>query len=311
MNKQITLRLSIWITAGVILFLMRGSGICEQTEHKLITGFTRDSFYGANINDAKFSMELLTRKLVGKMESKVKSIPTVSIMVYDGLPDIEKGVKNGNLDMIILLPIDYIHLRNKVNIEPLLISVHSENLMEDLVLLVNKEQKITKLLQLKNRNIIMDLGDMSGMVKIWADVILFREGLKSSGEFYGSIKNVSKASKAVLPVYFKQVDACIVTGKAFRTMVELNPDIGRKMQVLAKSKGMPSNIVCLRRNYRDADFRENLVQIAMSIHEEEEGKQILTLFRQKRLVRFESDYLKYTQELLNEYDSHAGRKKMK
>ena len=68
----------------------------------------------------------------------------------------------------------------------------------------------------------------------WLDIALFNDGCRPVAEFCRVEQN-KKLTKVVLPVFFRQNDACVVTRRGFKTMSELNPQVGQQLRVLASS----------------------------------------------------------------------------
>lgn len=280
------------------MFLTCSRGVCQKTTHKKITaGLSTNSMSGVNLNDAKLAMTFWLKKVSERIGTNVST----QVEFFSNIDLVKKALNEKKLDLIVLLPLEYIQLKGKVALDPMMISVQDNNSMEYLVLLVNRESGIKSMEQLSNKKLIADIGGKGDIVKLWLDVLLLRRGISSSELFFSSIKMVESPSKAVLPVYFRQSDACIVTERAFETIRELNPDVGKKLLILEKSERFPSVILCIRSDYEDLEHRKIIEETGLNFHKNEEGRQILMLFRQKKLLQFDNSYLSNVEKLLNEY----------
>jgi len=88
----------------------------------------------------------------------------------------------------------------------------------------------------------------------------------------------------VLPVFFHQADACLLTRAGFQTMNELNPQVGQQLKVLAASAALVPIVFCFRGNYASPD-RDKLMDSIDRISETPAGRQTLMLFQSERLVK--------------------------
>jgi hypothetical protein len=70
---------------------------------------------------------------------------------------------------------------------------------------------------------------------LWLDTQLLRQQLPPSHSFFRSVKLVENASQAVLPVFFRQADACLLPRWSYDTMVELNPQVKEQTTILVHS----------------------------------------------------------------------------
>ena len=144
----------------------------------------------------------------------------------------------------------------------------------------------------------METGENSLLISLWLETLLMKEGFPGPETFISNFKMVKKASQALLPVFFKQADACAVSQGAFETMKELNPQVGRELVALAQSPGYPQGVVCMRKGL--AEKYRPFVEEMYTLHNQSQGKQILTLMRIKRLLPFQATYLETTEALLAE-----------
>lgn len=104
----------------------------------------------------------------------------------------------------------------------------------------------------------------------------------------------------VLPVYFGQSDLCLVTKKGFDTTVELNPQVGRRLTVIAHSPILISEVTCFQRTFTGS-YRNETVSAYLEAHLHPEGQQTLTLFQVEQVVPVTTDDLALTKDLYQRY----------
>jgi ABC-type phosphate/phosphonate transport system substrate-binding protein len=99
-----------------------------------------------------------------------------------------------------------------------------------------------------------------------------------------------KRSQAVMALFFRQVEAAIEPRSAFETAVELNPQIGREIKVLARSPRLLPGLACIRRSV-DHNLRRRYVEQATRLHEQTTFRQTFLVLRVTRLVPWDPRFL--------------------
>jgi phosphonate transport system substrate-binding protein len=108
---------------------------------------------------------------------------------------------------------------------------------------------------------------------------------------------VAKASQVILPIFFKQIDAGIVTKSAFDAAVALNPQIGRQLIPVATSQKLVPMVTCFSTLIRP-ERRKLFLEQALKLHENPKGLQSINFFKLDRLVQWEPRYLDAMKDLL-------------
>jgi ABC-type phosphate/phosphonate transport system substrate-binding protein len=144
---------------------------------------------------------------------------------------------------------------------------------------------------------------------MWLDTFLIKHGTSNSRSLFANIKGVEKISQAVIPVFFKQADACLVPRKGFETMIELNPQLGEQLTIVATSPCYILAGVFFRKDFRE-DIKNLILQTCLKFNTYPSGKQILTLFKAEAFVPFKSSYFDNLLELIKEYEHLQGTKKL-
>ena len=128
--------------------------------------------------------------------------------------------------------------------------------------------------------------------------MLLKEGFGDATNFCSRMTFVAKVSKVVLPVFFRKLDACIVTKRGFETMSELNPQTGQQLKTLAVSPALVPFLFCFRADYT-SPIRKQVVAEISKWHTTPAGRQILTIFQCDRLEEGTFACLESAQELLD------------
>ena len=145
------------------------------------------------------------------------------------------------------------------------------------------------------------------MPLVWLEILLSNKGLSDLFEFFKEINFMDKASSAVLPVFFGKVPAGVTTMRAFRTMVELNPQLERELAVIAMSPPFLRGVVVFRKDLAQ-DIKASVSDAMRSLDEDPDGQQILIVMREQRLIPYKQEYTETVRTLHKEYQRlHPGK----
>lgn len=119
-------------------------------------------------------------------------------------------------------------------------------------------------------------------------------------DYFGQIVLKNKIPNTVLPVFFRQADACLVTRSSFETMTELNPQLGQQLRILLVSEPYVPVVFCFRDNYQ-SEVKAQVLKEIENLHLSPAGRQILTIFQIDKLFEQSSSVLDITIALLQEH----------
>ena len=287
----------------ILAFAEKASEEPISNPRHLNIAYSAETFSGVDINDARIALEAWGKHLTKKLRRPYKT----KALVFEDLSSMVKSMKSGEVDMAVLLSLDYFKVKNDLPIVPSLIGVTGENITDEYIILVRKNSGIKKLSQLKGKKLNIKVGGRGQIALLWLDTLLLKKGLPECKNLFKSIKKANKASQVLLPVFFGQADVCIVTKRSFDTMVELNPQLGKEIVILATSPDLLFSVTCFSKDY-NKEWEEEIIESSLKLHEEVEGRQILTFFHQTEIIPFKFSYLEGVKLLRKEHNELKGKK---
>ena len=186
---------------------------------------------------------------------------------------------DGAVDLVLLDAVEYLRLAD-LGLEP--VFAGKEYTPIEYLLLVNQISNIRGIENLRGKSITFASLTDANLGRMWTEIMLDDRHLGRIENFFGSIKNESKVSAAVLPVFFGKTDAVVVARVSFEVMQEMNPQLKTKMRVLAVSPGFIDGLLCVPRAKRTANSA--LLKAIAGLQEDVAGQQILMVFRTRQLV---------------------------
>jgi phosphonate transport system substrate-binding protein len=272
----------------------------------LNVGYTKSLLSEVDQKDAQVAMDLWVKEL---SKSTKNPLHPRSILI-DDLPSLIKTINNKEVDVLGLSCLDYFKIKDQANLEPGMVVIIGGKASREFSLITRRDKGLKNLGDLKNGKLLVH-NERPGkeVPMMWLDTYLVKQGLTSSKQFFASIKDFDKVSQAVLPVFFKQADACLVARTGFETMVELNPQIGEQLTIVTTSPGFVLGGVFFRKDFRE-DVKKLIMDTCMKFDTYASGKQILTLFKAEAFSPFKPSHFVTLLDLLGEYENLQRKRKI-
>lgn len=285
--------------ACALMLLAAAGGLADDTaggRNVIVNrvGFTSNQFPGTATRDAEVGIDYWFKLMSDRQ--KTTQIPRTK--VYPTIREMQAALADRQLDIVAILTQDYLAIRDEIPLEPFTIAVRSKEGLTKWAVYVSRKKGITSLEQLRGAKIIFDRTEGDDFGKTWFETLLLRQGLDP--DRYATEESVDKASRAILPVYFGQADACVAPLASFSTMVEMNPAVGRELVALATSPAMAPGIVCFTREI-DPGRKPDIIHTLNTLHEDPEGQQVLNLFRRDRMYPFDAAQIEPVRAILEEH----------
>ncbi len=198
-------------------------------------------------------------------------------------PDLFEAVRRFLVDAFAITVPEYIQLSQYADPRTIMVDEITLRGGHELIILVHRQRGIPNLAGLKGRQLTIHSSPRTAIVPAWLDSLTAEWAPSGFESFLGAVSYQPKLSKAVLPVFFQQSDACAIERRAFLTMCELNPQLQRDLTILAKSPPMAASMLAFHRQLA-VPVRDAFCKALTSLHGTAAGKQALTLFQSGPLV---------------------------
>jgi len=279
MNRIWDKGLGLWSRRGLGALLLWGmswlAGSVEAQSPDLFRiGFSAAALGEVNENDASAAVRIWAQALA--QERGIPADPQPKIL--RGLAEVVSALTNRLIDGGNFTMAEYVALRHQVPLEHFIVSVKNNLITEEYVLLVHSASGIKKVADLHHRTLGILGAPRASLASIWIEGLLAKDGLDPAPRFFDRINTAPKLAKTVLPVFFRQLDACVVTRSGFETMIELNSQTGEQLKILAVSPPLVPVVFCFRREYT-SPVREKVLAEIPRWHSTPAGRQILALFQ--------------------------------
>ena len=277
---------------GLVVKPEIASNFRSSQKNILRFAYNAGAFSDVRLKDAELALEVWSESLRKKMAYVTEQVTAV---ILDGVADLEKVLLRGEVDVVILGPLEYFELEKKNLLDPVLVPFSGEKVTQKYLLLA-RDDRIQRVTQVKDKKALVQTGGQGPLPMIWLERLLTQKGFSEGVRIFSELSEVDKASQALFPVFFGQADVCVVTDRSYLTMTELNPQIARDLALLQSSEDLLRGLVCFRKDV-PYEQRKEILKIMTEFHKEPEGNQILMIFHEEQLVPFESEYLNSARDL--------------
>jgi ABC-type phosphate/phosphonate transport system substrate-binding protein len=291
-----------WIFLLLVLFVHVPTPLIAETPPRsdLILAYSLKILPDVDPKDAMAAFSTYAAEL-----SKGVGI-TVSSYVYENVETITDDLKRGKVDLVSFSALEYLRVKDSVSIELGLGSVRGGKMTRKYLLLTRENKGYTKIGHLKGMRLSFVKGDDIG--PLYLSTILLRQRLGNMKDFFSGVEEKNKPTQAVLSVFFGQADACVVNDVSFKTMIEMNPQLGRDLKVMANSSELLDGMGVFRKSM-PVDLKQRIVNVAKNLKGQPRGKQVLMLFKLDDLAPIQESDLSGLKELVDDYDRLTQRRK--
>jgi len=256
-------------------------------------GFSPDMFTDIDQVDAVSAIKIWADSILEKRGVHLGSNPRI----YNTQAEMKQDLLAEQVDFLAMLTVDYLNFENDVNLSNLHFSMQNGAATEEYVLLIQRESGINDLAGLKDKSIVIHTGFRENLGPVWFDTLLMQEGFDEASGHFRKIEFKENLLKAVLPVFFEKVDACLVTRNGIERMVEMNPQVSNKLRILASSEELIPSLFCVRSSYNSM-LKNEFLSALHTLDDDLLGQQVLRMFQAEKLISGDGSDLTSTKQLI-------------
>jgi len=208
-------------------------------------------------------------------------------------------VRAGTVDCYGITALEYIKVADVTDPNFILLQDSLADGME-YILVVNNQSPFHSIADLRGAQMIVHHHPDLVLAPAWLETTLTASSLPAAEQFFASISSRDNINQVALPVFFRRVDVACLARPSWETAVELNPQLGRSLRILAVSPKLVPIFVAFRRHCSEGG-RKALIDAILNITTIAAGQQIVALYQSHSFVLRTAAVLKTTVDMLNDY----------
>jgi ABC-type phosphate/phosphonate transport system substrate-binding protein len=287
-------KIFVALSACLVLAGFAAAQQAPSAKEQLRLGFSTNLFIGVDKRDVQVALDMWVKELGRSLSISQEPVA----VVFSDLNETVESVRKQEVDFVAMSFLDYLKIRPKVDLEPILVGTKSGQVGEKYALVIHRSAPWTEVKQLRNKKLLVQESNGSSAISLlWLDNVLYQQRLPESARFFQPLRMVDKPSQAVLPIFFQQADVCLLPRWAYDTMVELNPQVGSETKILVTSPILPKGALFMRKGV--SARKQAIVEDSIRMVETEKSKQLLTLFNSERFTKYQPQFLQTVIDLEN------------
>lgn len=225
----------------------------------------------------------------------------VEISFYDDSNILFNDYKNKKLEMIVLEPTYFFKLKKEIDktSSNFWTSTSNEYKFNQYYLLSNKSAKNKSFKDIKNKSLSIKKDDISA--DVWLDKSSLIENKLGYKKVLKDIKYENKESTALLDLFFERTDFAIISKKTWEIMIEFNPTLMEKIQIISKSEEIHPVFIGFFSNEAEKKGIDVFFNMGENIKKLSTGEQILNLLKFDYILKIDSETLNSLEKYYNEY----------
>lgn len=243
-------------------------------------GFIQSVLGSINENDAKTAIRVWADSMLKELEIPARPL----VATYKDTRQIRTQLGGKQVDILCLSTLQWFALRDLIDEDNLLAVQASGTIQEKYVILVHQTSSANSIKDLKGKRLSAWVYPRTALSCTWLSSFMAKKGLGQAEDFFKKVSWVKKINKTVLPVFFKQSDACLVSLKGLGIMAELNPQISKQLKIIEKSPPYIPIIFCFRKDYQSR-VKQIMLDNLQAFVDSAAGGQLLTIFQMDGLKR--------------------------
>ncbi|MGD8781169.1 MAG: PhnD/SsuA/transferrin family substrate-binding protein [Ignavibacteria bacterium] len=253
--------------------------------------------------DAKAAFKIWTDYYSGSLEKKSDVNIVMKFILYEGNKTIENDIISQKLDIVSLPVYEYFTGKGIENYEVKLSGLRSQSKFTKFLIIINTGSGIKTIKNFLDLEIYIPSGEKNSLMILWLKKILYENGVNAGGNLLDKITTVDDEKKIIYSVFFDKNRAAIIRKDVLELVAELNPQLKKKIYVLAESDNYIENVTLLRKSLSDK-LRRIIITNATKFHETTKELQIMNLFKVNKLVEITGEELQSSIELLKYIKSY-------
>jgi len=253
----------------------------------------------SNYKNSKSALDIWINDFVKNNNNNINLVP------YNNKQDFIHDYNNGKLDIISLVAYSYLYNKEKIDentIDYWQLGKSKNKSLEKMYLIVNKNSNINNILDLKNKKIAIDKENKFG--KFFFEKIYLENSKKNIDDIMSKI-NYNNKNSLLLQVYFNKYDAAVITSNEYDIMLELNPAINKKINILETSPEIFPNLLIFFNKKNTSDNMKVFKKSISSFFINEDNHELFDILKVKEISRIEKS------DLDKLYDYYQGYRKLK
>ncbi len=293
-QTKLTRRQALELVFGAAAAALAPSGSEAQKPGRVLrVAISTDTLAGANVNDARAAYKVWVNEIT---RLQPNSIAQMIPEIFLPSEEITRAIRQGTVECFGVTALEFVKVADLVDPDSLLLQDYLVDGIE-YVLLVHQKSSFKTIADLRGAQLLTHYHRDMVLAPVWLSALLGSNNLPQPERFFGSQKQTDNLNQVVLPVFFRRSDGACLARRNWETAVELNPQLGRDLQVLAVSPRLVPIAIAFRRGC-SAEGRKALIDSILKVSSVTAGQQIVALYQSRGFIVRPTSVMNSTVEMI-------------
>ena len=266
----------------------------DENNHVIVMGGSSLGIRDSSKQDTEITFNAAVAELLKSHGANL------TMKVFDSTQDLYKSFDNNELDGIFGTPLEFIQRESKLNNS--FVAVHYKNvpLAQPFLVLVRADDNIKSIKELRGKK--CSIKPTQDMELLFLNTLLLENQQSEYTTFFSDRLIPKNTNTGMIDVFFGKSDLTIVRESEYKTAVELNPQLGKKLAILTKSEPFLVLIGGAKDNMPEASHKaavDSLIQLSST----EKGMQLMKIIHADSFESATKSDLNNVRDLLKRYQS--------
>ena len=266
----------------------------DENNHVIVMGGSSLGIRDSSKQDTEITFNAAVAELLKSHGANL------TMKVFDSTQDLYKSFDNNELDGIFGTPLEFIQRESKLKNS--FVAVHYKNvpLAQPFLVLVRADDNIKSIKELRGKK--CSIKPTQDMELLFLNTLLLENQQSEYTTFFSDRLIPKNTNTGMMDVFFGKSDLTIVRESEYKTAVELNPQLGKKLAILTKSEPFLVLIGGAKDNMPEASHKaavDSLIQLSST----EKGLQLMKIIHADSFESATKSDLNNVRDLLKRYQS--------
>ena len=230
----------------------------------------------------------------------------LSVMVFESTQELYQAFDREQIHGVFGTPLEFLPREGKMN--PSIMAVHYKNvpLRQSLIALVRSSDNIKNIRELRGKK--LSISKSQDMEMLYLNTLLLENQQLESDQFFSEHLTPKNTNTGIMDVFFGRSDITLVRESEYKTAVELNPQIAKKLSILAESEPFLVLIGGAKKTVAP-ETHKAAMQSLIDLSSTEKGQQLMRIIHAQSFETVSTNDLNNVKELLNRYQSLRSKTK--
>ena len=222
----------------------------------------------------------------------------LSVLVFDSTQDLYNAFDKDQIHGIFGTPLEYIQRENKM--KPQMMAIHYKNaaLKQSLIVLVRSADNIKSIKELRGKRLSMR--NTQDMEKLFLNTMLLENQEPELDSFFSEQLIPKNINTGIMDVFFGRSDITLVRESEYKTAIELNPQLAKKLTILAESEPFLVLVAGAKTSMPNKSHQAAM-QSLIDLSSTEKGKQLMRIIHAESFEEAFNKDLDNVRDLLKRY----------